>query len=37
VLDVDPSSKAAGEVRQIVDDTLAILDMQTAKSNGTPR
>lgn len=37
VLDVDPSSKAATEVRQIVDDTLAILDMQTAKSNGTPR
>jgi chromosome partitioning protein len=37
VLDVDPSSKAAGEVRQIVDDTLAILDMQTAKSNGTAR
>jgi chromosome partitioning protein len=37
VLDVDPSSKAAGEVRQIVEDTLAILDMQTAKSNGTAR
>lgn len=37
VLDVDSSSKAAGEVRQIVDNTLAILDMQTAKNNGTPR
>jgi len=37
VLDADSSSKAAGEVRQIVDDTLAILDMQTAKTNGAPR
>ena len=37
VLDVDPKSKAAAEVRQIVDDTLAILDMQTARRNGTPR
>lgn len=37
VLDADPGSKAAAEVRQIVDDTLAILDMQTAKRNGTPR
>jgi len=37
VLDVDPSSKAADEIRQIVRDTLAILDLQTAKTNGTPR
>lgn len=37
VLDVDSSSKAAGEMRQIVEDTLAILDMQTAKANGTTR
>lgn len=35
VLDVDPSSKAAGEVQQIVENTLAILDMQKAKANGT--
>jgi chromosome partitioning protein len=37
VLDVDSSSKAASEMRQIVEDTLAILDMQTAKANGTTR
>jgi chromosome partitioning protein len=37
VIDVDPSSKAAGEVRQIIADTLAILDVQTAKANGTPK
>jgi chromosome partitioning protein len=35
VIDVDPTSKAAGEVRQIIEDTLAILDIQTAKTNGT--
>ncbi len=37
VLDLDSSSKAAGEVRSIVKDTLAILDIQTAKANGTAR
>jgi chromosome partitioning protein len=35
VLDVDPSSKAAGEIRQIVEDILATLDLQTARTNGT--
>jgi chromosome partitioning protein len=35
VLDVDPSSKAASEVQKIVEDTLTILDMQAAKTNGT--
>ena len=37
VIDVDPSSKAADEIRRIVRDILAILDLQTAKTNGTPR
>lgn len=37
VLDLDPSSKAADEIRRIVHDTLAILDMQVAKTNGTAR
>jgi chromosome partitioning protein len=37
VIDVDPASKAANEVRQIIADTLAILDVQTAKANGTPK
>lgn len=35
VIDMDASSKAAGEVRQIVEDTLAILDTQKTKANGT--
>lgn len=37
VMDVGPSSKAADEIQQIVHDTLAILDIQTAKVNGTTR
>lgn len=37
VLDVDPSSKATAEVLQIVEDTLTVLDKQSAKANGTPR
>jgi chromosome partitioning protein len=37
VLDMDPTSKAAGEIRQLVEDTLAVLDLQTAKRNGTAR
>jgi len=37
VMDVGPSSKAADEIRQITRDTLAILNIQTAKVNGTAR
>jgi len=37
VIDLDSSSKAAGEVRQITEDTLEILNSQTAKTNGTTR
>jgi chromosome partitioning protein len=35
VIDLDSSSKAAGEVRQITGDTLEILNSQIAKTNGT--
>lgn len=37
VIDVDASSKAASEIRQITEDTLAILNLQSAKTNGTAR
>jgi len=37
VLDVKEASKAADEVRQITNDVLTILNMQTAKKNGTTR
>ena len=35
VIDLDSSSKAAGEVRQITEDTLEILNSQIVKTNGT--